>query len=131
MSLVVTNIFNTVPKKDYLGFHLKNTFDYKEIARFADLSKPDLSSMTEVKVERIRFDRQIPKAVRKRLEEIGNILNLVAAYFGGDKIKTTLWYSTKNPGLGNISPKEMIRLNRHNNLRNFILAAREEHDWGE
>jgi len=114
-----------------LNLRTDNKMDYKKIVEIVDLSKPDVSSMTDIKVGRIRYDRQIPKAVRKRLEEIGNILNLVAGYFNGDLHLTTLWFSTKNPGLGNISPRTMIRMNRHNNLLNFILAAREEHGWGE
>jgi hypothetical protein len=86
--------------------------------------------MTAVKLDRVRFDGQIPKAVRIRLEEIANIISLVAEYFEGDADKTVLWFRTKNPGLGDTSPREMLRMNRHNNLRNFILAAREEHGWG-
>jgi hypothetical protein len=86
--------------------------------------------MTAVKLDRVRFDRQIPKAVRIRLEEIANIISLVAEYFDSDAEKTAVWFRTKNPALGDTSPLEMLRMNRHNNLRNFILSAREEFGWG-
>jgi hypothetical protein len=131
MKSEAVSIMDTVPRKDYLNLRTDSTVDYKKIVSLVDLTKPDVSHMTDVKVERIRYDEQIPRVVRQRLEEVGNILNLVAAYFDGDAYKTALWFSTKNPGLGNISPRDMIRLNRHNNLRNFILAAREEGAWGE
>ncbi len=131
MNIEVANIMETVARTDHLNLRFGDAFDYRKIANMVELTKPEISQMTDVKVSRVRFDRQIPTAVRKRLEEIGNILNLVAVYFDGDAQKTTLWFTTKNPGLGNISPRDMIRMNRHHNLRNFILAAREAHGWGE
>ena len=131
MNTEALNILDTVARRDHLHLRKDSKTDYKKIIEIVELSKPDVSSMTDVKVGRIRYDRQIPKVVRQRLEEIGNILNLVAGYFDGDRYLTALWFSTKNPGLGNISPRDMIRMNRHNNLRNFILAACEEHGWGE
>jgi hypothetical protein len=131
MNLEAKNIFGTVPKQDYLNLWSDDKVDYAKIVKLVDLNKPDISQMTDVNVGRVRYDRQIPKAVRTRLEEIGNILNLVGQYFEGDAYKTALWFATKNPGLGNISPRDMIRLNRHDNLRNFVLAAREEAGWGD
>jgi hypothetical protein len=131
MNLEAKNIFGTVPKQDYLNLWSDDKVDYAKIVKLVDLNKPDICQMTDVIVGRVRYDRQIPKAVRTRLEEIGNILNLVGQYFEGDAYKTALWFATKNPGLGNISPRDMIRLNRHDNLRNFVLAAREEAGWGD
>ncbi len=129
MNIEAVNILDTVAKRDHLKLRVDSKLNYKKIADMVELSKPDLSGMIDIKIARIRFDKQIPRPLRKRLEEIGNILNLVGGYFDGDVYRTALWFSTKNPGLGNISPRNMIRMNRHNNLRNFILAAREEHGW--
>jgi hypothetical protein len=130
MNADVADIMATVARTDPLHLREDHGMDYRKVARMVDLDRKDLSQMTAVKLDRVRFDGQIPKAVRIRLEEIANIISLVAEYFEGDAEKTVLWFRTKNPGLGDTSPREMLRMNRHNNLRNFILAAREEHGWG-
>ena len=41
----------------------------------------------------------------------------------GDTDKTVLWFKARNPLLGDISPKEMIRLGRYERLRKFIINA--------
>jgi hypothetical protein len=130
MSAEVADIMATVARTDPLHFHDNQGMNYRKVAKIVNLKRKDLSQMTAVNLDRVRFDRQIPKALRIRLEEIANIISLVAEYFEGDAEKTTLWFRIKNPGLGNTSPRDMLRMNRHNNLRNFILAAREEYDWG-
>lgn len=126
----MADIMATVARTDPLHLRDRSGMDYRKVAKIAHLDRSDLSQMTSVKFERVRFDRQIPKAVSNRLEEIANIISLVAEYFEGDAEKTALWFCTKNPGLGDTSPRDMLRMNRHNNLRNFILAARDEHGWG-
>jgi hypothetical protein len=37
-----------------------------------------------------------------------------------------LWFQTKNPLLGNISPRDMIRYGRYEKLRRFIMNALED-----
>jgi len=130
MTAELANIMATVARTDPLNFRVNHGLDYRKVAGMVDLNRSDLSQMTSVKFDRVRFDDQIPKAVRGRLEEIANIISLVAEYFEGDSEKTSLWFRTKNPGLGDTSPRDMLRMNRHNNLRNFILAARSEYGWG-
>lgn len=130
MNAEVADIMATVARTDPLQLSSEHGLDYRKVARIADLDRNDLSQMTAVKLDRVRFDGQIPKDVRIRLEEIANIISLVAVYFDGDAEKTALWFRTKNPALGNTSPQDMLRMNRHNNLRNFILSAREEYGWG-
>jgi hypothetical protein len=58
--------------------------------------------------------------------EIGNICGLVAQFFAGDAAKTALWFKTKNPLFGNISPRDMIRYGRYEKLRRFVMSALEE-----
>jgi len=48
---------------------------------------------------------------------------MVAKFFDGDTDKTVLWFKARNPLLGDISPKEMIRLGRYERLRKFIINA--------
>ena len=49
----------------------------------------------------------------------------VAEYFDGDAQKVALWFELRNPQLGNISPRNMIRGDRYKRLLNFVLEARE------
>jgi hypothetical protein len=74
----------------------------------------------------VRFDRKIPKEVLARLTEIATVCELVAQYFDGDVSKTALWFSTANPLLGNVSPRDMIRFGRYEKLRGFIMEALDE-----
>lgn len=41
---------------------------------------------------------------------------LVLKFFGGDAKKTALWFCTKNPLLGGISPYKMILFGRYDKL---------------
>jgi len=65
-----------------------------------------------------------------RLREIANIANLVAEFFAGDAQKVGLWFEIANPMLGNISPRDMIRIGRYKRLLNFVIVAREENSAG-
>jgi hypothetical protein len=68
----------------------------------------------------------MPKDARDRLLEVGNIGGLVAQFFAGDVAKTALWFKTKNPLLGNVSPRDMIRNGHSEKLRRFVMSALEE-----
>jgi len=48
----------------------------------------------------------------------------VAEYFSSDPIKTALWFKTPNPMLGDITPRDMIRLGRSGKLIRFIMEAK-------
>ena len=100
MNAEVADIMATVARTDPLHFLDDKGMNYGRVAKIVNLNRNDLSQMTAVNPDRVRFDRQIPKAVRIRLEEIANIISLVAEYFEGDAEKTTLWFRIKNPGLG-------------------------------
>jgi predicted nucleotidyltransferase len=74
----------------------------------------------------VRFDEAMPEPVRERLQEIAITINLVVKVFGGDVDKTVTWFKTRNPLLGDISPRDMVRLGRFERLRKFILASLQE-----
>jgi len=44
----------------------------------------------------------------------------VKSFFGGDADKTWTWFTTANPGLGSVSPLEMIKVGRVEKLKKFI-----------
>ena len=78
---------------------------------------------SSVSVASVRYDQLIPIVVRERLEEIASTINLVAKQFEGDLDKTAAWFKAKNPLLGDVSPRDMIRLGRYDRLRRFIINA--------
>jgi len=121
-----TMLFRTVPEHDYLNFWPGSQFDPQHVVRFLELSKPDVAKIASVAPSSVRFDQKIPKDVFERLAEIANVCGLVAQFFQGDVAKTALWFRTKNPLLGNISPRDMIRYGRYEKLRRFVMDALEE-----
>lgn len=98
-------------------------FDAKKTAQFLSLKKADVARIASVSETSVRWDDNNPEAVRTRMEEIAAIINLVAKRFAGDQDKTAAWFRASNPLLGEISPRDMIRLGRHDRLRRFILQA--------
>ncbi len=101
-------------------------FEPKKVAEFMHLDRNAVSKIASVSSASVRWDENAPKAVRERLEEIGAIANMVADIFEGDAAKTALWFRTKNPLLGDIAPRDMVRLGRHDRLRRFIVTAIQE-----
>jgi hypothetical protein len=118
----LTNIFNTIPSHDYLGF-FKEDHAPKKVVDFLDFTKGDVEKATNIPKASIRYDEKIPKELMVRLREIGIICELVADYFKGDLKKTALWFQIKNPALGNISPRDMILYGRYRKLEKFIQSA--------
>jgi hypothetical protein len=118
-----SELFRTVANRDYLGFWADRTLNAREVARFLDLNKSEVAKVANVASASVRFDQKIPKQVADRLAEIANIAQLVAQYFEGDAPKTALWFRTKNPLFGNISPRDMIRFGRYEKLRRFVTEA--------
>jgi hypothetical protein len=119
-------IFGTVPDRDYLGFWADQTLKSRAVADFLDLDKRSVAKLAGVAPTSVRFDQKIPKEVLDRLQEIANICGLVAQFFNGDAAKTALWFKTKNPLLGDITPRDMIRYGRYEKLRRFIMNALED-----
>lgn len=102
--------------------------DFNRVTDFLDFDKNALSKIGGVSKESVRLDNRIPRNLKERLEQIANICSLVAEYFEGDAQKTALWFRTTNPMLGNVSPRDMIRLGRYKSLLSFIVDARTENE---
>ncbi len=115
-------LFDTVPD-DLLQFGHGKTFDAKKAAQFLSLKKADVSRIAAVAESSVRWDDNIPEAVQVRMEEIAATINLVAKQFSGDPEKTVAWFRARNPLLGDVSPRDMIRLGRYDRLRRFIIQA--------
>lgn len=115
-------LFDNVPD-DVMNFGQGDSFDAKRVQTLLNLKKEDVSRIASVSVKSVRYDDAIPEQVRERLEEIGSTINMVAQTFGGDPEKTAIWFRSKNPMLGDVSPRDMIRLGRYDRLRKFIINA--------
>ena len=123
MAMPQQALFRTVSQSDPLKFWSNHGLDYKRVSEFLELGKNELSKLGGVSKESVRFDAKIPADLRERLDQIANIISLVSEYFEGDARKTALWFKTPNPMLGEVSPRDMIRLGRYKRLSKFIHQA--------
>jgi hypothetical protein len=120
-----SSLVNHIAREDLLHLYRDGHPEYKRIADLTKLSKADLGKISGVAKSSVRFDAHIPEPVAEKLREIANIANLVAEFFSGDAQKVGLWFEIANPMLGNVSPRDMIRIGRYKRLLNFVLEARE------
>ena len=121
-----SELFSVIPKSDALKLSTKHGIDYKKVADLLEFDRGDLSKVANVSKSSVRFDAKIPSDLKDRMDQIFIVVNHVGNYFAGDRIKTALWFKTKNPMLGNISPRDMIRVGRFHKLMKFILSAIKE-----
>jgi len=121
-NLASNDLLNTVPKHDYL--HLFDGNTPRNVVEFLELDRYEVAKATGLKDKtQVRLDEQIRKDLKNRLEEIAIICELMAGYFNGDVAKTALWFRVKNPALGGVSPRDMIRYGRYKKLELFIRNA--------
>ena len=119
-------LFDTVPKDDYLSLFPESGTDYHKIVRLLDFKKNDVARASNIAVHSVRYDHpRMPRELEDRLNEWAVALNLVAQFFG-DEQKTVLWFKTPNPLLGDMTPRDMIRIGRFRKLRRFIQNALSE-----
>ncbi len=117
------NLLNTVPVHDYL--HLLEGNTPKKVADFLELNRNDISKAMKMDKEQVHLDDHITHDLKRRFYEIANTCELMAGYFQGDIKKTGLWFKIKNPALGGISPRDMIRYGRYKKLELFIRNSLE------
>lgn len=116
-------LFNTVPAQDHLGFWANQVLDAQKVAGFLDLDKRDVARIADVSPASVRWDHKIPQEVLELMTQVAVVCALVAQFFQGDITKTRLWFQTKNPLLGNLSPRDMVRYGRHEKLRRVVMDA--------
>lgn len=121
-----TSLFDTVPTHDHLGFWANQVLDPQKVASFLDLDKRDVARIADVSPSSVRWDHKIPQEVLELMTQIAVICALVAQFFQGDITKTSLWFQTRNPLLGNLSPRDMVRYGRHEKLRRIVMDALNE-----
>jgi hypothetical protein len=119
-------LFSTVPDKDIAKVFKKNgEVDGERIVKLLKYKKEDVSVATGTPVASVRYDEKMPVELRERMVEWGPAINLVASHFN-DVDKALLWFQVSNPLLGNMSPRDMIRVGRFKRLLKFIQTALDE-----
>ena len=123
MSTQGLGAFDTVAGQDYLGFYEGDSLKYNAVIGGLRFTRDDVAKATRIPSDSVRYDRKIPKVLRDRIEEWAVLLNIVAEHFNGDSRRTFTWFTTSNPLLGDLTPRDMIRFGRFQKLRKFILNA--------
>lgn len=115
------HLFNSVPK-DYFGLFQGNDVDGQKVVEILNYKKKEVSAATGVNVASVRYDSKMPQELKERLFEWAIAINLVGSYFQSQQ-KTMIWFHTPNPLLGDLAPRDMIRLGRFQKLIKFIRTA--------
>jgi hypothetical protein len=121
------SLFATVPQDDALSLFHGGKPDYEKVVTVLDFKKKDVAKASNVSVDSVRYDEKMPKDLADRMTEWAAAISLVGQYFK-DLHKTILWFKVPNPLLGNIAPREMIRVGRFNKLFRFIQSALNENE---
>jgi uncharacterized protein (DUF2384 family) len=123
-----STLFDTIPRNDYLSLFPESGTDYQKVVRLLDFKKADVARASNIAVQSVRYDHpKMPKELEERLIEWAVALNLVAQFFR-DEQKTVLWFKTPNPLLGDLTPRDMIKIGRFKKLRRFIQNALSENE---
>ncbi len=120
-------LFNTVPKDDPLAIFVKGNTNYERVVKLLEFRKRDVAQASRVSLQSVRYDQKMPRELEERLREWAVALSLVAQYFKNEH-KTVLWFKTPNPLLGDIAPRDLIRVGRFKKLNRFILNALSENE---
>lgn len=109
--------------RDWLGFGHNTEFQPRRVAEWLNLSSADVLRLADIPNGPMSHDTANQAPARDRLTEIAAVCNLVADIFAGDLDKTQRWFGTPNSMLGDVTPRDMIRLGRFDRLKKFILNS--------
>lgn len=126
LSTELPQLISNIAEKDYIGFFPTGENElpnYKVVPDFLQFDKKSTSQLAQVAQASVRYDVNIPRDLADRLEQIAIIANRVAALFDGDVKKAALWFRTPNPMLGEVAPRDMLRMNRFKRLAKFVSEA--------
>jgi len=101
---------------------------YQKVADLLKFGTPEIAQATGVPKSKVLLTARIPPEIADRFVEWAIALNLVAQYFQGDPTKTSYWFTMRNPLLGGLAPRDMIRVGRFWRLYQFIVEALAENE---
>ncbi|OFZ79448.1 MAG: hypothetical protein A2583_03115 [Bdellovibrionales bacterium RIFOXYD1_FULL_53_11] len=122
MGATAHSLFGNIAAEDRMHLFLNGEPDGKKIVNILDYRKEDVSVAANIPMQSVRYDQKMPTELRDRIIEWAVAINLVSGYFKDDH-KTMLWFKMVNPLLGDISPRDMIRVGRFKKLYKFIQTA--------
>jgi len=118
-------LFATVPDTDIAKLFKNGEVDAEKVVKLLKYKKEDVAVASGVPVASVRYDSKMPVDLRERMVEWATAINLVGSYFNNLE-KALLWFQVSNPLLGNMSPRDMIRVGRFKRLLKFIQTALDE-----
>jgi hypothetical protein len=118
-------LFNTVSSQDLGKFFKGGEVEAEKVVKFLKYKKEDVAVASDAPISSIRYDEKMTADLKQRMVEWASAINAVASYFN-DLDRTILWFQVSNPLLGDISPRDMIRLGRFKKLQKFIQTALNE-----
>jgi uncharacterized protein (DUF2384 family) len=121
-------LFNTVPEEDHLALFRDGNTDYQKVVTLLNFKKKDVARASKVPRGSVRYDSpRMPKELEERIKEWATALSMVAQFFK-DEQKTIRWFWTPNSLLGDMTPRDMIRIGRAKKLLKFISNALSENE---
>lgn len=122
-------LFDTVPgkKDDYLALLESGRLNYHRVIELLEFKKSEVAKAASVPIDSVRYDGKMPKELAERILEWSVALAAVGRYFK-DSGRAALWFKIPNPLLGNVAPRDMIRVGRFPKLLRFIQTALEENE---
>jgi uncharacterized protein (DUF2384 family) len=119
-------IFSSIASSDDLKLFKKaGKPDYEKVKGILGYTKQDISVASGVPFGSVRFDGKVPVELTERVVEWATAIGLVHSFFN-DETKTMLWFRVPNPMLGDVAPRDMIKVGRFKKLLKFIQTALDE-----
>jgi len=121
-----SDIFKVILQTDELRlFKNSGKPNYDRVKDILGFTKQDISIASGVPFGSNRFNGKVPAKLRERVIEWATAIALVHSFFK-DETKTMLWFKVPNPMLGDVAPRDMIKVGRFTKLQKFIQTALEE-----
>jgi hypothetical protein len=116
-------MFKVILQSDDLGLFKKaGKPNYDKVKYILGYTKQDISIASGVPFGSIRFDGKVPAELTERVIEWATAIALVHSFFK-DETKTMLWFKVPNPMLGDVAPRDMIKVGRFKKLLKFIQSC--------
>jgi hypothetical protein len=116
-------LFSTAPSPILPIWDKTGKVNAQQLAKFLEFSKKEVASAARVGEHSFAYNQRLPKVVEERLLEWAAVMEMVAAFFNGNTVKTSLWFKLPNPLLGGIRPRDMIRVGRTDKLTRIVKDA--------